>query len=99
MLPGVRRRAVWLNGVMVTFFAFDANAAVPEHTHPHEQITIVQRGTLRFRLAGETRTIGSGEGVCIPANVPHSAEAIDGPAEVLDAWHPPRDEYRTGAER
>jgi quercetin dioxygenase-like cupin family protein len=94
MLPGVTRRAVWLNGVMVTFFVFQPDAVVPEHTHPHEQITVVSQGALRFTLAGETREVGPGEGVCVPANVPHSATVVDGPAEVFDAWHPPRDEYR-----
>jgi quercetin dioxygenase-like cupin family protein len=94
MLPGITRRAVWLNGVMVTFFTFEPGAEVPEHAHPHEQITVVSRGTLEFTLAGETRRIKNGEGVCIPANVPHSARVAKGPVEAFDAWYPPRDDYR-----
>jgi mannose-6-phosphate isomerase-like protein (cupin superfamily) len=94
MLPGITRRAVWLNGVMLTFFTFADDAEVPEHTHPHEQITVVSRGTLEFTLAGESRRIKKGEGVCIPANVPHSARVVKGPVEAYDAWYPPREEYR-----
>jgi len=94
MMTGVTRRAVWLNGVMLTFFSFASGAEVPEHAHPHEQITVISEGALEFTLAGETRLLRAGDGVCIPANVPHSAKATEGPTEAVDAWHPPRDEYR-----
>jgi len=92
-LPGVRRRAVTLNGVMLTFFSFEPEAVVPDHSHPHEQITVVSSGALEFTLAGETRVLRAGDGVCVPANVPHSARVIEGPVEVSDAWHPPRGDY------
>jgi quercetin dioxygenase-like cupin family protein len=94
MLPGVERRAAWLEGVMLTFFVFQPRSIVPEHRHPNEQITIVTRGAMQFTLAGETRILRKGDGVCIPPNVPHSAVVLDALTEAYDAWSPPRDDYK-----
>lgn len=94
MLPGVTRRAVWLEGVMMTFFEFEPNTVIPSHDHPHEQITYVVKGRLAFTLGQETREIGPGEGVCVSSGIPHSARVLGQPAVVLDAWHPVRDDYR-----
>ncbi|MBN1955229.1 MAG: cupin domain-containing protein [Anaerolineae bacterium] len=94
MLPGLTRRAVWLENVMITFFTFEPNTVIPAHAHPHEQITYVVEGALEFTLGGETRLLRSGEGVCIPLAVQHGARVLDEPAFVLDAWHPPREDYR-----
>lgn len=94
MLPGIERRAVWLSGVMLTFFTFEPRSVVPEHSHPHEQITLVTRGAMQFTFAGETRILHAGDGVSIPGNVPHSALVLEEPTEAIDAWNPPRDDYK-----
>ena len=94
MLPGIERRAVWLDQVMITFFKFQPQAIVPEHAHDNEQITVVTRGTLQFTLGNEVRVLHAGDGVCIPPNTPHSAVVLDEPTEAYDAWSPPRDDYK-----
>ncbi|GAG17396.1 unnamed protein product [marine sediment metagenome] len=94
MLPGIERRAVWLDKVMITFFTFQPNAVVPEHAHENEQITVVTRGTMEFTMGDETRTLRAGDGVCIPPNVKHGARILDEPTEAYDAWGPPRDDYK-----
>ncbi|MEW5826023.1 MAG: cupin domain-containing protein [Candidatus Bipolaricaulota bacterium] len=96
-LPGVLRRAVSLDRVMLTHFAFAPGSQVPEHRHPEEQITIVTRGALRFTLEGVTRILHAGEGVCVPAGTLHGAAALSEPAEAYDAWSPPREDYRTSS--
>ena len=94
MLPGVTRRAAYLDDVMITFFDFEPGSIVPEHHHPHQQITWVVSGTLEFDLDGAKRLLGAGDGVLIPPNTPHSAMTLEEPCRVLDAWHPVRDDYR-----
>jgi quercetin dioxygenase-like cupin family protein len=94
MLPGVGRRAVYLEHVMVTFFDFAPRSVVPEHSHPHEQITYVVQGAMEFHLGDETRVLRAGDGVCCPPDVPHSAVVLDAPTVALDAWYPPREEYK-----
>lgn len=91
--PGITRRAVCLDHVMLTFFEFEAGAVVAEHSHPHEQITYVVRGALDFTIDGEQRLLRAGEGACIPPNVPHSAVVME-PSFVIDGWSPVREDYR-----
>jgi len=94
MLPGIERRAVWLDGVMVTFFTFEPGSIVPEHAHSNEQITVVTKGSMEFTLGDETRVLRAGDGVCIPPDVPHKAVVLDDSTEAYDAWNPPREDYK-----
>jgi len=95
MLPGIERRAVWLDKVMISFFTFQPNAVVPEHAHENEQITVVTRGTMEFTMGDETRILRGGDGVCIPPNVKHRAQVLEELTEAYDAWSPPRDDYKS----
>ena len=93
MMDGVLRRAVYLDNVMLTFFEFEPGRVIPEHAHPHEQISYVLEGEMVFTLDGQTRTLRAGEGATVPPNVPHGA-TFHGPARVMDAWHPVREDYK-----
>ncbi|HDQ73800.1 MAG TPA: cupin domain-containing protein [Chloroflexi bacterium] len=94
MLPGVTRRAVYLDDTMMTFFDFEPGSVVPEHSHPHEQITYIVKGAMKFTLQDETHVLRAGEGVCCPPDVPHSAVILDEPTVALDAWYPMREDYK-----
>ena len=94
MLPGVTRRAVYLDDVMLTFFDFEPNSVIPAHDHPHQQITWVVSGAMEFDLDGERRILRAGDGALIPPNVRHGAVILDEPCHALDAWHPIRQDYR-----
>jgi quercetin dioxygenase-like cupin family protein len=93
MLPGVLRREVHLSDVMLTFFEFEPDAVIPEHHHPHQQITFVISGTMEFDLDGEKQVLQAGDGALIPPNVPHSGVIVGGRCKALDAWHPIREDY------
>ncbi|HSJ59260.1 MAG TPA: cupin domain-containing protein [Anaerolineae bacterium] len=94
MLPGVTRRAVCLDDLMLTFFDFEPGAVIPEHRHPNQQITWVVSGAMRFDLDGEQRVLHAGDGVLIEPNVRHSAVILNAPCRAIDAWHPVREDYR-----
>jgi quercetin dioxygenase-like cupin family protein len=94
MLPGIERRAVWLDKVMLTFFTFQPHAVVPEHAHENEQITVISNGAMEFTMGGETRTLRAGDGVRIPPNIKHSALILSELTEAIDAWGPPREDYK-----
>ncbi|MBI4759288.1 MAG: cupin domain-containing protein [Chloroflexi bacterium] len=91
---GISRQAVYLDQVMMTFFHFAPGAIVPEHSHPHEQITTVTEGVLEFNLDGQVALLSAGDGVAVPANLRHSARALDIPTKAIDAWHPVREDYK-----
>jgi quercetin dioxygenase-like cupin family protein len=94
MLPGVTRRAVYLDNVMLTFFDFEPGSVVPEHGHPHEQITYVVRGAMEFHLGEGMQVLRAGDGVCVPPGVVHKAVILDEPTVAIDAWHPVREDYK-----
>ena len=94
MLPGVTRRAVYLDDVMITFFEFEPKAVIPEHHHPHQQITYVISGAMELELDGEKQVLKAGGGALVPPNTPHSAVIVGEGCKALDAWHPVREDYR-----
>ena len=70
---------------------------VPTHSHPNEQIAYIASGALVFRLGypGEEEqvyTVRAGEVLVIPANLPHSAEALEDTVD-FDLFAPPRQDW------
>ena len=70
-----------------------------EHSHEHEQLGIVLRGSLLFRVGDEEKDLGPGETWEIPSNTPHRAQAGPHGASVLDVFAPPRSEWDQGEPR
>lgn len=90
---GVVARAVEGSTVSIAVVELDPGARVPEHHHVHEQLGIVLRGTVTFRIGDETRELGPGGTWRIPSDVPHEVVAGPDGAEVLDAFAPARDDW------
>jgi quercetin dioxygenase-like cupin family protein len=71
---------------------------VPRHQHPNEQISYITEGALRFSLGEEgsavDKIIRAGEILVIPANLPHSAVALEDTVN-LDLFAPPREDWIT----
>ncbi len=93
LFPGVEIRAIAGEGLMLSLVTFEPGAAVPEHSHPHEQMGMMISGQAEFTVGGITRVLGPGDLWRIPGNVPHRVVALDGPAVALDVFHPVRDDY------
>lgn len=95
IFPGVRITTAWGEHVMMSFVQFErADAVVPEHRHPHEQMGMGLEGEFELVIGEEARIIRAGDSYWIPSNVPHSARSVHGPARALDIFHPVREEYR-----
>ena len=90
---GITLRAVANRNTMITFFEFASNSIVPEHKHPHEQITVVTEGSLKMTIGGETKTLKAGEGVVIPPDVAHKAISSEQITKAFDTWYPLREDY------
>lgn len=69
-------------------------AVVPPHHHPHEQTGTVLSGEITFTIGAETRTLHQGELYVIPGDVEHTATAGGAGAQVLDVFHPVREEWQ-----
>jgi quercetin dioxygenase-like cupin family protein len=71
----------------------DPGAVVAEHSHPNEQLGLVLRGSMDFRVGDERRDLGPGGTWVIPAHTPHEATAGPDGAVVIDVFAPPRHDW------
>ena len=91
--PGFSARFVHTNGMTVARVEVRADARLPQHAHPHEQLTTVLSGERELTVGGEVKILRAGMIAVIPGGVPHSARAVTA-CQVLDVFHPVRDDYR-----
>ena len=100
VVPGIRRRMVNGDGMMMAQVFLDAGALVPKHSHENEQFTYILDGALRFRLGENLErevVVRRGEVLHIPAMLPHEAEALEDTLD-LDVFHPPRADWLDGTD-
>jgi quercetin dioxygenase-like cupin family protein len=93
--PLISRQFISTENVTVARFFLRKGASVPEHSHANEQIAFVLFGKMRFNMLGKDITLNAGETLCIPPNVPHSAEALEDTID-LDVFTPPRADWISG---
>jgi quercetin dioxygenase-like cupin family protein len=93
IVPGFYARMVHLDHLTVAHFRVVAGSKLPEHAHPHEQVTNVLEGQLEMTVGGQTQVCTAGMSVTIPANVPHSGVALTD-CRLIDVFSPARDDYR-----
>jgi quercetin dioxygenase-like cupin family protein len=94
LAPGVRMRPLFGQGAMLNLLEFDAGAAVPPHSHPHEQLGLVLEGSLVLAIEGVEHRLVPGAAYQIPGGVEHAAWTEDGACRVLDVFQPVREDYR-----
>jgi quercetin dioxygenase-like cupin family protein len=96
-----RRRVIGAQA-MLSQVALKKGCFVPTHAHQNEQFACVISGKLRFGIGTEGSSdrrevvVGAGEVMVLPANVPHSAEAMEDTL-VLDVFSPPSE--KTGIDK
>ena len=67
-------------------------AVVPRHFHVSEQYSVILSGALRFVFDDREVIVKAGEILFIPANLPHSAVALEDTVD-LDFFAPRRDDW------
>ncbi len=93
IVPGFHGKFVHGDNVTTVFWRIEAGAELPEHAHPHEQVSVLTSGKFEMTLDGETRQLEEGTVAVIPSNVPHSGVAITD-CTIMDVFYPVRDDYR-----
>lgn len=97
-IDGVQVKSVHLDNLMLTWMEFREGAELPEHSHPHEQITLVVEGKIELTVDGTRSILEKGGVGVVPSGVTHSARIIEGPAIAVDGWNPVRDDYKMPSE-
>ena len=96
--PLMDRQLVYGERTMLARLVLRKGAIVPRHSHENEQISYVVEGALRFWLGDEQEvTVGAGEVLVIPSNMPHRAEALEDTLD-FDVFAPPRADWIAGTD-
>jgi quercetin dioxygenase-like cupin family protein len=92
MSPFLTRQYISGQQSMLARIVLKKGCVVPTHQHPNEQIAYIVSGALQFDVSGTLHTVSAGEVLVIPANVPHSAVALEDTVD-FDLFAPPRQDW------
>ncbi len=70
--PKLTQQVFTTSSVMLVRYVYEPGLHFPEHSHPQEQVTMVEEGVLEFDIDGERVILKEGDICSIPPNVPHS---------------------------
>jgi unsaturated pyranuronate lyase len=90
--PLLQRQFVVGQEIMLARVLLKKGCVVPEHSHHNEQLTYILDGALKFWIDGQEIVVHAGEVLCIPAHMPHKAEALEDTVD-LDVFSPPRADW------
>lgn len=90
---GIARQMVWGERVMVCRLRIAPGTVTPVHSHPHEQITIVERGPVEFTVGADTRIASTGDVLHFPSNLRHGATMLDQEVVLIDIFSPVREDF------
>ena len=90
--PLLDRQMITGDKVMLARVLLKKGCVVPEHSHENEQVTYILEGALKFWIDAKEIVVRAGEVLCIPANMPHKAEAVEDTVD-LDVFYPPRQDW------
>jgi quercetin dioxygenase-like cupin family protein len=92
IVPGYRAKFIHGDNLTLAYWDVDPGAALPKHSHMHEQIANVLEGRFELTVDGQARILEPGQVAEIPSNIQHSGKAITH-CRLLDVFPPKRDDY------
>ena len=97
---GIERQLVVGDDLMLCRLRIAPNIVTAAHDHPHEQITMVERGRVRFTIGSEERIAQAGDVLHFPSGCWHGATMLDEEVVLIDIFTPVREDFLThnGAE-
>ena len=90
---GIERQMVWGDRIMVCRLRLAPRVVTALHVHPHEQITIVEKGRVRFTVDGEERLASAGDVLHFPSGIRHGATMLDEEVVLIDIFSPVREDF------
>jgi len=93
---GIERQMFVGKRMMICRFRFKPFLVTPEHDHPHEQMTIVERGRVRFFIEGREQIATAGDVLHFPPHCWHGATMMDEEVVLIDIFSPLREDFLNG---
>jgi quercetin dioxygenase-like cupin family protein len=93
VLDGITQKTLVHGGkTLMVEFRLRQGAALPLHSHPHEQTGYLVTGRLRLTVGENSHDVLPGDSWCITGNVPHRAECLE-EAVAIEVFSPVREDY------
>ena len=93
--PGIKRQMVVGQNVMMVRFTFEPFLVTAEHTHPHEQMTLIIKGKVKFIIDGEVHILTAGDVLHFPPFNRHGATMLEEEVVLIDIFSPIREDFLT----
>ena len=93
---GIQRQMFVGDRMMICRFRFRPFLVTPEHDHLHEQMTIVERGKVRFFIEGKEQIASTGDVLHFPSKCWHGATMMDEEVVLIDIFTPLREDFLNG---
>jgi len=93
IIPGFFARFVHTENVTLVFWEARAGSTFPEHAHPHEQISTIQKRKFQLTINGETQILEEGVAAVTTSNIRHSGIALTD-CKLIDVFYPVREDYK-----
>lgn len=90
---GIERQMIVGEQLMVCRLRFAPNIYTPAHDHPHEQITIIEQGRVRFTIGDQERIAHAGDVLHFPSGCWHGATMLDEEVILIDIFTPLRQDF------
>lgn len=90
---GIERQMIVGSQLMVCRLRFAPQVETPAHDHPHEQITLVERGRVRFIIGDQERIAQTGDVLHFPSGCWHGATMLDEEVVLIDIFTPVREDF------
>lgn len=95
--PGIQRQMIVGESLMICRLRFAPHVVTPAHDHPHEQMTIVERGRVLFTVGDEQRLVQAGDVLHFPSGAWHGATMLDEEVILIDIFSPIRQDFLSPA--
>jgi quercetin dioxygenase-like cupin family protein len=90
---GIERQMIWGDRLMVCRLRLAPRVVTAVHSHPHEQITIVERGRAVFTIDGAQRVASAGDVLHFPSGIQHGSTMLDEEVVLIDIFTPLRQDF------
>jgi quercetin dioxygenase-like cupin family protein len=92
---GIERQMIIGENLMICRLRIAPHVITPAHDHPHEQMTIVERGRARFTIGDQERVAQAGDVLHFPSGTWHGATMLDEEVILVDIFSPIREDFLT----
>lgn len=93
--PLCARQVIHTEKMTVARIHLQKGAVVPLHSHANEQISVLERGRLRFLVEGHEIVVEAGQMLHIHPHAPHQVEALED-SLAMDLFSPAREDWQRG---